>query len=208
MASEKRIILCLLFRWHMTNGQTQLPGNTSLCNEVPFKLGANSISDFFPLFYFWTSIVIWSPLYLEPKECLFPCLVVKAGTLTPTDLNYHSPPRHFPKQHTQALRSPEHLTLIHSSQALSPETGPGQNQICTPLLCNKTLCKFKAHSCSGFYKNGFYLEHIHLRMRSRILRRHWYKFRFHKFEVFRRIHFHRHIFARLCRVDSHEDSRT
>ena len=45
-------------------------------------------------------------------------------------------------------------------------------------------------------------------MRSRILRRHWYKFRFRTFEVFRRIHFRRHIFARWCRVDSHEDSRT
>ena len=34
---------------------------------------------------------------------------------------------------------PAYLTSIHSSWALSPKTGPSQNQICKPFLCYKTL---------------------------------------------------------------------
>ena len=95
-------------------------------------------------------------LILKTKWCLLPCLLATSRYMYtcstfPCTLHMDNQNHTFCQAVPPILsyRSPSaHTTFTHFSQALSRETRPRQNQICTPFLCYKTLHKYNAHSCS------------------------------------------------------------
>ena len=93
-------------------------------------------------------------IFLKIKGCLLPCLLVQAGTWTPTELQHHYPPAHFPGKiitctiskavhpPPPCLAPPMHQTSTHFIGALSQKIDPCQNQNHEALLSYKTLCIF------------------------------------------------------------------